>query len=224
MIRVLLAENHSVVRAGLEELLDNADDIEVVGAAADGEEAVALAKERRPEVILMDLSMPGMGGIEATRLIREAQPEVRILVLTAFSDRDLILGALDAGAAGYLLKDTEPTELLDGIRAAAGGEAPLAPKAGRALLASRAEQQSADLTDREKEVLTLVASGLANKLIARRLEISEKTVKAHLTKVFQRIGVSDRTQAALWAQRHRIGPSTGDGDESSGPADGGAAR
>lgn len=224
MIRVLLAENHAVVRAGLEELLENADDIEVVGAAADGEEAVALAKERRPEVILMDLSMPGMGGIEATRLILEAQPEVRILVLTAFSNRDLILEALDAGAAGYLLKDTEPTDLLDGIRAAARGEAPLAPKAGRALLASRAEQRSADLTDREKEVLTLVASGLANKLIARRLEISEKTVKAHLTKVFQRIGVSDRTQAALWAQRHGIGPSTGDGDESSGPADGGAAR
>jgi DNA-binding NarL/FixJ family response regulator len=224
MIRVLVAENHAVVRAGLEELLENADDIEVVGAAADGEEAVAMAKEHRPDVILMDLSMPVMGGMEATRLVLDTEPEVRIVVLTAFSDRDRILGALDAGAVGYLLKDTEPADLLDGIRAAARGDAPLAPKAGRALLASRAEQRSPELTDREKEVLELVASGLPNKVIARRLEISEKTVKAHLTKVFQRIGVSDRTQAALWAQRHGIGESAVGGHETSDPADGGAAR
>lgn len=224
MIRVLVAENHAVVRAGLEELLENADDIEVVGAAADGEEAVAMAKEHGPDVILMDLSMPVMGGMEATRLVLDAEPEVRIVVLTAFSDRDRILGALDAGAVGYLLKDTEPADLLDGIRAAARGDAPLAPKAGRALLASRAEQRSPELTDREKEVLSLVASGLPNKVIAGRLEISEKTVKAHLTKVFQRIGVSDRTQAALWAQRHGIGESAGGGHETSDPADGGAAR
>jgi DNA-binding NarL/FixJ family response regulator len=161
--------------------------------------------------------MPEMGGAEATRVILAAQPELRIVILTAFSDRDRILEALDAGAAGYLLKDTEPADLVDGIRAAARGEAPLAPKAGRALLASRAEQRSPALTARETEVLSLVASGLPNKLIARKLEISEKTVKAHLTKVFQAIGVSDRTQAALWAQSHGLG-------ETSDPAGGGAAR
>jgi Response regulator containing a CheY-like receiver domain and an HTH DNA-binding domain len=223
MIPVLIAENHSVVRAGLEGVLENADDIEVVGAAADGEEAVALARERHPAVVLMDLSMPVMGGIEATRLILDADPGARVVVLTAFSDRELILEALDAGAIGYLLKDTEPAELLNGIRAASRGESPLAPKAGRALLSSREDRRSAELSDREMEVLALVANGLANKLIARRLEISEKTVKAHLTKVFQRIGVSDRTQAALWAQRHGIGAPQAERDASD-PADGGAAR
>jgi DNA-binding NarL/FixJ family response regulator len=223
MIPVLIAENHSVVRAGLEGLLENADDIEVVGAAADGEEAVALARERHPAVVLMDLSMPVMGGVEATRLILDADPGARVVVLSAFSDRELILEALDAGAIGYLLKDTEPAELLNGIRAASRGESPLAPKAGRALLSSREDRRSAELSDREMEVLALVANGLANKLIARRLEISEKTVKAHLTKVFQRIGVSDRTQAALWAQRHGIGAPQAERDASD-PADGGAAR
>jgi DNA-binding NarL/FixJ family response regulator len=223
MIPVLIAENHSVVRAGLEGLFENADDIEVVGAAADGEEAVALARERHPAVVLMDLSMPVMGGVEATRLILDADPGARVVVLSAFSDRELILEALDAGAIGYLLKDTEPAELLNGIRAASRGESPLAPKAGRALLSSREDRRSAELSDREMEVLALVANGLANKLIARRLEISEKTVKAHLTKVFQRIGVSDRTQAALWAQRHGIGAPQAERDASD-PADGGAAR
>jgi DNA-binding NarL/FixJ family response regulator len=224
MIRLLIAENHAVVRAGLEEVLANAEDIEVVGAAADGRQAVALASEQRPDVILMDLSMPEMGGTEATRIILAAQPEVRIVILTAFSDRDRILDALDAGAAGYLLKDTEPADLVDGIRAAARGEAPLAPKAGRALLASRAEQRAPALTAREREVLSLVASGLPNKLIARKLEISEKTVKAHLTKVFQAIGVTDRTQAALWAQSHGLGEQGPGGEETSDPAGGGAAR
>ncbi len=205
MIRVVLGEDHPVVRAGLEALLENAEDIELVGAAADGEEAAALAAEKSPDVVLIDLSMPKVNGIEATRRIIAGDPEARVVVLTAFSDRERILGALDAGALGYLLKDAAPEELLAAIRAASRGEAPLAPKAATEILAARAGRRDADLTDRELEVLGLVAEGLPNKVIARRLEISEKTVKAHLTRVFERIGVSDRTQAALWAERHGIG-------------------
>ena len=204
MIDVLIAEDHSVVRGGLVELLGVTDDLEVVGTAADGAEAIELARVLRPDVVLMDISMPGVDGIRATGSILEAEPEARVVMLTAFSDRDRVVAALDAGAIGYLLKDAEPQEVLDAIRAAARGEAPLAPRAARELLAARSGEQRADLSKREREVLVLVAEGLPNKLIARRLEISEKTVKAHLTSVFQRIGVSDRTQAALWAQRHGL--------------------
>jgi DNA-binding NarL/FixJ family response regulator len=204
MIRVLLAEDHAVVRAGLLQLFAHIDDIEIVGAATGGEEAVALAAEHKPDVVLMDLEMPGIDGIEATRRIRAADPGVNVVVLTAFSDRGRILRAIDAGAVGYLLKDAEPDELVRGLQAAARGESPLDPKAAQALVAARADQQAApELTPREREVLALLADGLPNKLIARRLDISEKTVKAHLTNIFHRIGVSDRTQAALWAQRDR---------------------
>ena len=206
MIRVLLAEDHPVVRAGLEALLGTAEDVELVGAAADGEEAVELATALEPEVVLIDLSMPRLDGIEATRRIVAASPEIRVVILTAFSDRERILGAIDAGALGYLLKDASPEELLGGVRAAARGEAPLAPKAASEVLAVRAGRREAELTGREREVLALVADGLPNKQIARRLEISEKTVKAHLTRVYEQIGVTDRTQAALWAQRHGIFP------------------
>ncbi|MBA3431732.1 MAG: response regulator transcription factor [Actinobacteria bacterium] len=205
MIRVLLADDHSVVRAGLEQLLNNTDELEVVGSASDGLEAVALSDELDPDVVLMDLRMPVLDGIEATRRILEARPTTRIVVLTSFSERDRILEALDAGALGYLLKDAEPDELLRGIRAAGRGESPLAPKVAQAVLADRAQGRPAEkLTDREREILTLLAKGLANKQIARRLSISEKTVKAHLTNVFRRIGVEDRTQAALWAERQGL--------------------
>ena len=206
MIRILIAEDHGVVRAGLEELFANADDIEVVAAAADGEHAVSLTDEHQPDVALLDLSMPDVDGIEATRRIVESDPDARVVILTAFADRERILGALDAGALGYLLKDAAPEELLAAVRAAARGEAPLAPRAARTVLAARAEDRSAGLSDREREVLALVAEGLPNKRIALRLEISEKTVKSHLTRVFDRIGVSDRTQAALWARAHGLGP------------------
>jgi DNA-binding NarL/FixJ family response regulator len=206
VIRVLLAEDHAVVRSGLLQLLGDIDDVEVVGAATGGEEAVALAGEHNPDVVLMDLEMPGMDGIEATRRIREADDNVNVVVLTAFSDRGRILSAIDAGAVGYLLKDAEPEELVRGLQAAARGESPLAPKAAHAVLTARTEPTPAQqLTDREREVLGLLADGLPNKLIARRLGISEKTVKAHLTRVFQAIGVTDRTAAALWAQRQGIG-------------------
>jgi DNA-binding NarL/FixJ family response regulator len=205
MIRIVIADDHAVVRAGLAQLLGTFPDVELVGAAADGEEAVALCAERRPDVVLMDLEMPVLDGIAATARIRAVQPEIAVVVLTSFSDRERILRALDAGAAGYLLKDAEPDELGKAIRAAARGESPLDPKAARALLSSRAATgAAAPLSEREREVLAMVAEGLPNKVIAQRLSISEKTVKAHLTSVFRQIGVTDRTQAALWAQRNGI--------------------
>ena len=203
MIRVIVAEDHPVVRSGLLQLLAEVKQVEVVGAAAGGEEAVTLASSERPDVVLMDLEMPDIDGIEATRRIRAADDGVNVVVLTAFSDRERILDAIDAGAVGYLLKDAEPDELVRGLEAAARGESPLSPKAAQALVAARADRSGEpQLTPREDEVLRLLAEGLPNKLIARRLEISEKTVKAHLTSIFQRIGVTDRTQAALWAHRH----------------------
>jgi DNA-binding NarL/FixJ family response regulator len=204
VIRVLLAEDHSLVRAGLERLLATADDIEVVGGAADGAEAVTLAAETSPDVVLMDLSMPNLDGIEATRAILGENERVQIVILTSLSDRDRILAALDAGAVGYLLKDSEPEELIGAVRAAARGESPLDPKAARAVLTARATHERARLSDREREVLQCVAAGMPNKLIARELGISEKTVKAHLTRVFQQIGVTDRTQAALWAKDNLV--------------------
>ena len=158
-----------------------------------------------PDVVLMDIGMPRLDGIEATSQIVTADPRAKIVILTGDSDQTKLQQAVEAGALGYLLKDAEPEELVRGIRAAARGEAPLAPRAAREVLAARHEPRpDADLSTREREVLVLVARGLPNKRIARELEISEKTVKAHLTSVFQRIGVTDRTQAALWAQRNRI--------------------
>lgn len=206
MIRVLLAEDHPVVRAGIERLLANESDIEIVGTAANGAEAVDLVPDAKPDVVLMDLSMPVMGGVEAiSRLVTEHGSAVKVVVLTSFADREQILAALDAGAVGYLLKDAEPEELVRGIRSAAQGDAPLAPRAARELLSARAEPRPAsELSEREREVLQLVGKGLPNKQIARELQISEKTVKAHLTNIFQRIGVTDRTQAALWAKTNEL--------------------
>lgn len=205
MIRVLIADDHAVVRTGLEQMLGASADFEVVGAAADGAEAVRLAAERDPDVVLMDLSMPGVDGIEATRQICATRSDAQVVVLTTFSDRERILEALDAGAIGYLLKDVEPDELAGAIRSAARGHSPLAPKAASALVAERAGRRPSDvLSEREQEVLALVAAGRSNKQIARELAISEKTVKAHLTSVFRSIGVFDRTQAALWAREHGV--------------------
>jgi len=203
MIRVLVADDHGLVRAGLEQLLSGADDIEVVGTAAGGREAIERAGEHAPDVVLMDLSMPDLDGIAATREVLERCPDCQVVVLTSFSDRDRIVAALDAGAIGYLLKDAEPEELLRGIRAAARGESPLDPKAARALITGRRTPAPRDqLTDREREILMLIAAGTPNKVIARKLEIAEKTVKNHVTRIFETIGVTDRTQAALWAQKH----------------------
>jgi DNA-binding NarL/FixJ family response regulator len=206
VIRVLIADDHGLVRAGLEQLLGAADDVAVVGSAAGGRDAVELAGARDVDVVLMDLSMPDVDGIAATRAIRRRAPGARVVILTSFSDRERILDALDAGAIGYLLKDAEPDELLRGIRAAARGEAPLDPKAAQHVLDSRRVPAADELTVREREVLALLADGQPNKAIARRLDIAEKTVKNHVSSIFQRLGVRDRTQAALWAQRNRMRP------------------
>lgn len=209
MIRVLIVDDHAIVRAGLAQLLATTDDIELVGATADGQEAVSLAEELRPDVILMDLSMPGLDGVAATARILERLPEARILVLTSFSDQRRIVDAIQAGAEGYLLKNAEPDQILGGIRAVAEGGLPLDPMVARALLTARRPAAAITLTEREREVLSLVRAGLANKVIAQRLGISERTVKAHLGSIFQRLGVSDRTQAALWAAEHLEDDPTG---------------
>ena len=208
MIRVAIADDHGVVRAGLAELLDADDGITVAGTAENGAEAVALVEREPVDVVLMDLSMPVLDGIEATRRIAARAEAPRVVVLTSFADRDQILGALDAGAIGFLLKDAEPADIYRAVHAAARGEAPLDPRAASALLSARQDRApAATLSEREREVLALVAEGLPNKRIARELEISEKTVKTHLTRVFQALGVTDRTQAALWVQRRGLPPA-----------------
>jgi DNA-binding NarL/FixJ family response regulator len=202
---LVLVDDHRLVRAGLQSILEAAGDITVVGTAADGDEALASVREHRPDVVLMDLSMPRVDGVSATRQIVAEFPGVQVVVLTSFADSARVQDALDAGALGYLLKDTEPEVLVSGIRSVVAGESPLDPRVTRAVVAGRAARQAtgpATLTDREREVLRLVGRGLANKQIGRVLGISERTVKAHLTNAFARIGVSDRTSAALWVQRN----------------------
>jgi DNA-binding NarL/FixJ family response regulator len=204
-IRVLLCDDHAVVREGLARLLDRTEGIEVVGSAADGVEAVAAALEVRPDVVLMDLAMPNLDGIGATRRIVAEAPGANVVVLTSFGDNTRIHDALDAGALGYLLKDAEAAEVVRAIRAASRGEAPLDPRVARAVLARGTTPAAlSGMTTREREVLALLGTGLPNKVIARRLGISEATVKAHLTRIFRQIGVTDRTQAAIWAREHRV--------------------
>ena len=205
VIDVLVVDDHALMRAGLSGLIEGAGDMRVVGLAADGAEALELIPTASPHVVLMDLSMPGMDGITATGQISERHPDTAVLVLTSFSDQQRVTDALDAGAVGYVLKDAEPADLLEAIRAVARGHSPLDPRVARVVLHGRrapASSPAAELTDREQEVLALVGRGQANKQIARTLGIRESTVKAHLTSVFQRIGVRDRTSAALWAQEN----------------------
>ena len=203
-IRVVIVDDHAMIRAGLEQLLTGTDDIVVVGHAEDGEAAIEVVESLSPDVVLMDLQMPRIDGVTAIRRIKALDLDVDVLVLTSFNDGERIVGALDAGAVGYLLKDADPEDVLRGIRAVARGESPIDPKAARTLLGARADTPKVQLTSREGEVLGLVREGLSNRQVARRLDISERTVKAHLTSAFARIGVSDRTQAALWAERHGL--------------------
>jgi DNA-binding NarL/FixJ family response regulator len=201
VIDILLVDDHALMRAGLAGMIAGAQDMRVVGTAADGAQALQAVTASAPNVVLMDLSMPVMDGITATARISAEHPDVAVLVLTSFSDRDRIMEALDAGALGYVLKDAAPADLLESIRSVARGDSPLDARVARTILRDRrAPSPSGDLTEREQEVLALVGRGLANKQIARALGIREGTVKAHLTSVFQRIGVRDRTSAALWAR------------------------
>ena len=205
MIRILVVDDHRLVRAGIVQLLEEADDIEVVGEAGDGLEAIEQVAALQPDLVLMDLSMPRLDGRAATERIVSDNEHARVVVLTSFSDREDVLKALDAGAVGYLLKDAPPEELVAGIRSAARDELPLAPRAARELVGAwRGTRGSADLTAREMDVLVLLADGLPNKVIAHHLGISEKTVKAHVTQIFQALGVTDRTQAALWVTRNGL--------------------
>jgi len=204
-IRVLIADDHEIVRVGITRLLESSDRIEVVGVACDGEEAVDRCADCDPDVVLMDLQMPVMDGIEATRAISRGDDGPSVVVLTSFSDQRRITDALDSGAAGYLLKDSEPEELLAGIEAAAQGASPLAPRVAATLVEERRAGGTPEaISDREREVLALLGAGVANKQIAFRLGISPKTVKSHLSHIFRQIGVNDRLQAALWARRHGL--------------------
>jgi DNA-binding NarL/FixJ family response regulator len=200
MIRVLLVDDHQLVRSGLSTLLGATDDITVVGEAADGRAAVIAVTQSDVDVVLMDLSMPVLDGVAATRQVLQAKPETRVVVLSSFSDQSRVREAISAGAVGYVLKDCGPEELLSAVRSAAAGHAPLDPRVAGALL-PRADPGER-LTSRETEVLRLASTGMANKQIARALGITERTVKVHLGNVFRRIGVADRTSAALWAREN----------------------
>jgi DNA-binding NarL/FixJ family response regulator len=203
-MRVLLVDDHAVVRHGLTELLSTAGHT-VVGSLEDGAGAAAAVLQLQPDVVLMDLSMPGVDGVDATQAITRVSPDTKVIVLTSFAEHTRVHAALAAGAVGYLLKDSEPADILRALHDADSGGVPLSPRAATALLPQNQPTSNAtidSLTDRERDVLRLVAAGLPNKSVARRLQISEKTVKAHLTRVFAVLGVHDRTSAALWAQRH----------------------
>ena len=205
MTRVLIVDDHGVLRDGLGRVISAQADMELVGTAANGAEGVELCRTSRPDVVLMDLEMPVMDGIAATRAIHAMSPGTAVLVLTSFADRIRITDALDAGAVGYLLKDASAEEVVLGVRAAALGGSPLDPRAARMLLdAHAAPDPLAGLSPREREVFALLLEGMPNKLIARELGISEKTVKSHLTNVFRSIGVTDRVQAILWAERQGV--------------------
>jgi len=206
--RLLICDDHAVVRQGLTAFLALQDDIEIAGEAADGEQAVAQALALRPDVVLMDLVMPRVDGVEAIRRIRAALPATRVIVLTSFLDDDKVFPAIRAGADGYLMKDVSPQDLAKAIRMARAGEPLLHPDVTRRLMdeASRegAPAPAGRLTERETEVLRLIAKGRSNKEIARDLTLAEKTVKAHVSNILQKLGLADRTQAALYAVRERI--------------------
>ncbi len=198
--RVLLVDDHPLVRAGLAALIGAAPDLEVVAEATGGETAAAVAAASLPDVTLMDLSMPVVDGVEATRRVLAACPSTRVVVLTSFHDTARVTEALRAGAVGYLLKDSDPTDILSGVRSAARGHAPLDPRIATALLPTAAVPLSEQLSARERQVLVLLTKGLSNRQIGRDLGISERTVKVHVGSLFRRLGLSDRTSAAMWAR------------------------
>lgn len=208
-IRVLLVDDHQVVRRGLRTFLEVQDDIEVVGEAADGDEGVARTEELVPDVVLMDVKMPGTDGIEALRRIRESGSAARVLVITSFTEQRTVVPALRAGAAGYVYKDVDPEALAKAIRSVHAGHVLLQPDVAGALLAQETgggttQGRGTTLTEREREVLALIADGRSNREIARALVVSEKTVKTHVSNILMKLDLADRTQAALWAVRHGL--------------------
>ncbi|MFC7221364.1 response regulator [Streptomyces polyrhachis] len=210
-IRVLLVDDHQVVRRGLRTFLEVQGDIEVVGEAADGDEGVARAEELRPDVVLMDVKMPGTDGVEALRRLRTAGNPARVLIVTSFTEQRTVVPALRAGAAGYVYKDIDPEALALAIRSVHAGHVLLQPEVATALLTQEESApgqgthgRSGSLTEREREVLGLIADGRSNREIARALVLSEKTVKTHVSNILMKLDLADRTQAALWAVRHDL--------------------
>jgi len=202
-VRILIADDHAVLREGMRNLLEEEKDFEVIGEAGDGEEAVKLASELKPDVAVMDIVMPKLNGIEATRKIKQIAPNIAILILTAYDDDEYVLGLLDAGAAGYLLKSARGRDLAGAIRAVKSGKSVLHPKIiakllKRAMIAPVGERKASDLlSERESEVLRLVALGMSNKEIAGKLFLSQRTVKAHLTNIFNKLNVASRSEAIV---------------------------
>ncbi|QGV81328.1 response regulator [Streptomyces ficellus] len=207
-IRVLLVDDHQVVRRGLRTFLEIQADIEVVGEAGDGAEGVARAEELRPDVVLMDVKMPGMDGIEALRKLRELANPAKVLIVTSFTEQRTVIPALRAGASGYVYKDVDPDALAGAIRSVHAGHVLLQPEVATALLSQEESNngtgRGGTLTEREREVLGLIADGRSNREIARALVLSEKTVKTHVSNILMKLDLADRTQAALWAVRHGL--------------------
>ncbi|HET7522311.1 MAG TPA: response regulator transcription factor [Bacillales bacterium] len=209
MIRLMLVDDHTVLRDGLRSIFDLEDDIDVVGEAVTGDEALRKMKEVRPDMILMDINLPDIDGVEVTTAVKTQDPDCRVLVLTMYSDDEYFMSAIRAGADGYLLKDMPSEEVLDAIRTVARGESIIHPSMTKKLLDFHQQpntHETKELTERENEILACLVEGLANKEIARRLHISDKTVKIHVSNIFKKLGVKSRSQAVIYAVQHQLVP------------------